>query len=264
MLACGIDVGSAATKAVIIDGNRVVQGRGRVNSGANLSRAARHAFLEACREAQCHEYDVTYILGTGFGRSNIPFSHSQATGTTCHARGAIFRYPETRTILDIGGQDTVAIRINEHGEVLDFCINDKCDAGNGRFIESVADLLNLSLSNIGELSLKADKKLEMANVCSVTGEVEIINYLEKGQDVEDIIAGIFATVADRASSLVRRIGIEEEVTLSGGVTANRGMVKALEEKLGVHINSGVDGVYIGAHGAALIALEKAEYTPGGW
>ncbi len=255
MLACGLDVGSVQTKAVIIDGNLVVQGRGITHSGANLARGARHAFDGALREAGCEEWDITFIMGTGYGRFNIPFSHDRATEPVCHARGAVHRYPGTRTVLDIGGQDTTAIKVDEQGNVLDFCMNDKCAAGTGRFLESTADLLGLRIDEIGELGLESAGGLLVTNVCSVLAEQEIINYLGRGTAVEDILAGVFAALACRGASLVRRVGVEEEITITGGVSRNRGMVMAIEERLGQSVNSGVDGVYVGALGAALLGLE---------
>ncbi len=256
MLSCGVDVGSVQTKAVIIDGNMVVQGRGLAHSGANLVRAARHALDGALREAGCEEWDLTFTMGTGYGRFNIPFSHDRATEPSCHARGAVYRYPKTRTVLDIGGQDTTAIKIDPNGNILDFCMNDKCAAGTGRFLESLADLLGLKVEEIGELGLRGTEAVSVTNVCSVLSEQEIINHLERGKAVEDIFAGVFSALARRASSLVRRVGIEEEITITGGVSQNRGMVKAIGDLLEVRINSGVDGVYIGAVGAALLGLER--------
>jgi predicted CoA-substrate-specific enzyme activase len=258
MLACGVDVGSVQTKAVIVDGNRVVQGRGLAHSGANLARSARHAFQAALREAGREEWDITYVMGTGYGRFSIPFGHARAAETICQARGSIFRYPGTRTVLDIGGQDMTAIRVDAQGNVLDFCMNDKCAAGTGRFLESTADLLGLSIHEMGELGLKGTESLLITNVCSVMAEQEIVDYLEQGKSVEDVLAGVFEALARRAAGLISRVGLREEITLTGGVSQNRGMVKALEERLGYPINSGVDGVYIGALGGALLGLDRIE------
>jgi len=257
MLSCGVDVGSVQTKAVIIDGNYIVQGRGLVHSGANLARAAKHALQEALREADREEFDITYVMGTGYGRFLIPFAHSSATEPVCDGHGAIYRFPGTRTVLDIGGQDTTAIKIDSRGSVLDFAMNDKCGAGTGRFLEAAADLLGLTIDRISRTSLEAAPLADLSNVCSVLAEAEIISHLEQGKPVEEILAGIFDGLADRAVSLLSRVGIEDEVTITGGVSHNRAMVKAIENKLGRRVNSGVDGVYIGALGAAILGLEKA-------
>jgi len=256
MLSCGIDAGSALTKCIIMDGNRVVQGRGVVRSGANLARAARHALRGALNEAQIEEYDLTIIVSTGYGRFAIPSCNVKATETACHARGAIFRFPGTRTILDMGGQDTTAIRVDAEGNVLDFAMNDKCSAGVGRFIESLADLLGMNISELAKKKLDSEVNLMVTNVCSVFAEQEVINYLEKGQPVDEILAGVFMSIARRGASLLKRVGIEEEVTLSGGVSKLRGIVEALERVLDCPVNSGIDAEYIGALGAALIGVER--------
>jgi len=257
MLACGVDVGSVQTKAVIIDGNLIVQGRGIVHSGANLARAARHALLEALREAEVAECDLTYIMGTGYGRFVIPFAHNNATEPACHAQGAVYRFPKTRTVLDIGGQDTTAIKIDSFGNVLDFAMNDKCAAGTGRFIESISDLLGMSVEQISETERRESKIVRLADACGVFAEAEIISHLEQGRSIEDILEGVFDGLANRMVGLLQRVGIEEEITLTGGVSGNRAMVSAVEAKLGRSVNSGVDGVYVGALGAAILGLEKA-------
>jgi len=257
MLACGIDAGSAQTKCVIMDGNSILQGRGIVHTGANIQRATRHALKRALREASCEEYDLTIIVGTGYGRFAIPFSHKNATESSCHARGAIYRYPETRTILDIGGQDMTAISIDENARVLDFSMNDKCTAGSGRFLESIAGLLGMSFKEFREVDLGKTKPLFVSNACSVFAEQEVINYLEGGKEVMDILGGVLMGIGERGASLIKRVGVNEEVTITGGVSHVSGVVKAIEKILGISVNSGIDGVYIGAVGASLIGLERA-------
>lgn len=256
MLSCGIDAGSALTKCIILDGNRIVQGRGVVKSGANLARASRHALREAIREAEVEEYDLTLVVGTGYGRFAIPFSNVRATETFCHARGSVFRYPGTRTILDMGGQDTTAIRVDLDGNVLDFAMNDKCSAGGGRFMESLADLLGMTITDLAQVELDPDVNLMVTNVCSVFAEQEVINYLEKKQPVGEILSGVFMSFGRRGASLLKRVGIEDEVTLSGGVSKIRGVVEALEKLLERGVNCGIDGEYIGALGAALIGIDR--------
>lgn len=257
MLACGVDVGTVQTKAVIVDGNRTVQGRGLVLSGANLARAARHALREALLEAEIAEYDVTYVMATGYGRHAVNFAHSCSTEPVCHAIGAVFRYPATRTVLDIGGQEMTAIKVDSEGKVLDFVMNDKCAAGTGRFIEAVAELLGMTLEEISETDIDDNSAAELTSVCSVLAETEITSFLEQGKPVSAILAGVFMGLANRAANLLSRIGAESEVTLTGGVSQNQAMVKSLERALGQKMNAGVDGVFIGALGAAILGLEKA-------
>lgn len=254
MLACGIDAGTALTKCVIIDGNEIVQGRGLAHSGANLPRSSRHALKEALKEAGCEEYDLSVIIRTGFGRFAIPFGHKNATETSCHAIGALWRYPGTRTVIDIGGQDMSAIRIDENGIVLDFAMNDKCAAGSGKFLEYLPDIVGITLDGLKEIELEKTEPVRITNACSVFTEQEIINHFERGESVEDILGGVFNSLARRGASLLNRIGIEDEVTFTGGVSQIRGIVKALSNLIKHDVNAGIDGVYIGALGAALIGL----------
>lgn len=258
MLACGIDVGSVNTKAVIIDGNMIVQGRGLVHSGVNHVRAAHQALQAALREADVAEYDITHIVATGYGRFTVPLAHSIAAEPVCHAKGAIFRYPATRTIIDIGGQDTTAIRINADGDIIDFVMNDKCGAGTGRFLEAVADLLGMTINQISQENTEKNSSLVLTNVCSVLAEVEIISHLERGGSIEAVRSGIYEALADRTIGLLQRVGIEHEITATGGVSHNQAMIGSIEKKLNCRINHGVDGILIGALGAAILGLKKVQ------
>ncbi len=258
MLSCGIDVGTSQTKCVIMDGNEVVHGRGHVHSASNLPRATRHALRKALMETGCEEYDLTIVTGTGFGRFTIPFSHFNTTESACHAKGAIYLYPETRTVLDSGGQNLTAIKIDSTGRVLDFAMNDKCAAGSGRFLESVADLLGLTMAEIVEFESTTENPVVITNVCSVLADQEVLNHLEGGEDRDEVLSGVITALARRGASLVKRIGVEEELTMTGGISRVKSIVKCLGQMLGTRINSGTDGVYIGAIGAALTGLERAE------
>jgi len=256
MLSCGLDVGSAQTKCVIMDGNRVVQGRGIVHTGSNLPRASRHAVKEALLECKRQEFDLSIIVGTGFGRFAIPFSHKSVTETICHAKGAAFRFPKTRTVLDMGGQDLIAIRVDDNGDVVDFAMNDKCAAGTGRFLESISTLLGIPMLELRSVDVTGTEPLMVTNVCSVMAEQEVINHLEGEKSMDEILGGVFAAVARRGASLVRRVGLEEEITFTGGVSQVRGIVQSLENILDVQGNVGIDAVYIGALGAALAGIER--------
>ncbi len=258
MLVAGVDVGSTQTKAIILDENADIAARGIVNTGANVVKAAEKAF-QACRQtARLEEWEVAYIVGTGYGRYKVTFGDAQITEISCHARGASFLFPKTKTILDIGGQDTKGIRINEKGEVIDFCMNDKCAAGTGRFLGAAADVMGISLDELGDLALKSGAPLRITNVCTVFVETEIINHLSKGKRAEDILAGVHQSISARSVSLLRRVGLEPEITFTGGVSRNKGMVAALQEKLGAPINVSADSQFIGALGAALFALDRAK------
>jgi len=258
MLVAGVDVGSTQTKAVILDENAEIVARGIVNTGANVVKAAEKAFDIARQTAKLEDWEVAYTVGTGYGRYKVPFGDTQITEISCHARGASFLFPNTRTILDIGGQDTKGIRINEKGEVIDFSMNDKCAAGTGRFLAAAADVMGISLDELGEVSMRSTSALRITNVCTVFVETEIMNHLSKGKKGEDILAGVHQSIAARSVSLIRRVGISPEITFTGGVSLNKGMVHALQEKFGSPINVSDDSQYIGALGAALFALERAK------
>ena len=259
MIVAGVDVGSTATKAILLDGNREILARALVDTGANVVRAAERAFRAALAEARREDWDVACTIGTGYGRYKVSFGNAQITEISCHSRGAAFLFPGTRTILDIGGQDTKAIRVGAGGEVLDFCMNDKCAAGTGRFLAAAADVMELPLDDLGPVSLRAAKGLKITNVCTVFVESEIMSQLAKGSRVEDILAGVHASIAGRSIGLLRRVGLNDEITFTGGVSRNTGMVAALEGRLGRRINVSPDSQFIGAIGAALFALERAEH-----
>ncbi|MBS4028829.1 MAG: 2-hydroxyglutaryl-CoA dehydratase [Ignavibacteriales bacterium] len=258
MLVAGVDVGSTQTKAIIVNENAEIVARGIVNTGANVVKAAEKAFQTARSTAKLEEWDVSYTVGTGYGRYKVLFGDAQITEISCHARGASFLFPNTKTILDIGGQDTKGIRINEKGEVIDFCMNDKCAAGTGRFLAAAADVMGITLDELGDVALQSNNPLRITNVCTVFVETEIMNHLSKGKKGEDILAGVHQSIAARSVSLLRRVGLEPEITFTGGVSKNRGMIKSLEEKLGLHINVNDDSQFIGAIGAALFALDRAK------
>jgi (R)-2-hydroxyacyl-CoA dehydratese activating ATPase len=254
----GVDVGSTQTKAVIVDESRRIVARSLIPTGANVTRAAENAFVKACEESGIPRASVGYVIGTGYGRYKVTFGDAQVTEITCHARGAHSLFPATRTVIDMGGQDTKAIKVGADGSVIDFSMNDKCAAGTGRFLSAAADVTGVGLDEIGALSLEATNPVRLTSVCTVFVESDIMSYLAQRKKIEDILGGVHKAIAARTMSLVRRVGVEEEVTFTGGVSRNVGMVKALEGVLGTALNVSPDGHYIGALGAALFALERAQ------
>jgi len=263
--AAGVDVGSTQTKAVILaagegdsESPRIVA-RAVVDTGAHVSRAAERAFHAACREAGLDPREIGLVVGTGYGRYKIAFGHAQVTEISCHARGAHFVLPETRTVIDIGGQDAKVIRVGPEGEVRDFVMNDKCAAGTGRFLANAAEVLGLRLEEIGPLSLQATDPVKLTTVCTVFVESDILSYLAQGRRPEDILRGVHLAIARRTVSLARRIPIEPAVTFTGGVARNVGMVRALEEVLGLSIHVSPEFHFMGALGAALFALDRLEH-----
>lgn len=254
--AAGIDIGSTQTKAVLMDIARGIVARTVIPTGAHVVRAGRRALEAIVAEAKVDAEEVGYVVGTGYGRYKVEAGDAQVTEISCHARGAHFIFPGTRTVIDMGGQDTKAIKTGPDGNVVDFCMNDKCAAGTGRFLAAAADVVGLTLEEIGEVSLKGTKPIRLTSVCTVFVESDIMNYLAQRKSVEDILAGVHQAIASRTIGLVRRVGIEEEVTFTGGVARNIGMVRALEDKLGTTLNVGPDSHFMGALGAALFAVDK--------
>jgi predicted CoA-substrate-specific enzyme activase len=253
MYAAGVDVGSTQTKAIVLDENRAIAGRSLVPTGARVTAAAERAYAEAIGSRE-----TAFVVGTVYGRFKVTFGDDQITEITCHARGAQFLFPTTRTVIDIGGQDTKVIRVGPAGEVLDFAMNDKCAAGTGRFLSAAADVLGLTLEEIGPRSMGATDPVRLSSVCTVFVESDLMSYLAQGRSVPDILAGVHQAIAARTMSLVRRCGLEPEYTMTGGVARNPGMVRCLEEKLGARLNVGEESHFMGAVGAALFALERAE------
>jgi predicted CoA-substrate-specific enzyme activase len=235
--------------------------RALIGTGANVTSAAENAFAEVLKNGGIDREQVAYIVGTGYGRYKVTFGDTQITEISCHARGAVELFPGTRTVLDMGGQDTKAIRVQPDGEVVDFCMNDKCAAGTGRFIEASSFVLSIPLDELGPVALKAQKPVRISTTCTVFAESELLSWLGRGKRIEDILMGVHRSMGTRSMALLRRVGIEQEVTFTGGVARNVAMVQVLEEMLGFKVNVSEESHYIGAVGAAVFALERALGAP---
>jgi len=253
--ASGVDVGSTQTKAVVIDEDGVIVGRSLIDTGANVVQAAEDSYLAALREHDIDEEEVDYVVGTGYGRYRVTFGNTQVTEISCHGRGAVHLFPNTRTVVDMGGQDTKAISVTADGEIVDFCMNDKCAAGTGRFLGAAAAALDIPIDDLGPVSLRSLKPIKISTTCTVFAESEVLAWIGKGKKIEDILWGVHMSIASRSAGLMRRVGINDEVTFTGGVSRNLGMVKALEEKIERPMNISDDCHYMGALGAALFALD---------
>ena len=254
--AAGVDVGSTQTKAVIIDQSGVIVARALVDTGANVVQAAERAFADALTSGGLRETDVEYVIGTGYGRYRVNFGHDQVTEISCHGRGATHMFPRTRTVIDMGGQDTKAIRVSAAGEIEDFCMNDKCAAGTGRFLGAASSALAIPLDELGPVAQRSTRPVRISTTCTVFAESEVLAWLGKGKKVEDILWGVHQSIAVRSCALLRRVGITEEVTFTGGVARNTAMVQAIEERLGVVLNTSADSHFMGALGAAMIAGDR--------
>lgn len=255
--AAGVDVGSTQTKCVIVDATGTIVARSLTDTGANVVRAAERSFDEGLTAAGLDRDAIACVVGTGYGRFKVTFGDLQITEISCHAKGACSAFPNTRTVIDMGGQDAKGIKVCD-GEVLDFVMNDKCAAGTGRFLASAAEVLGVSLDDLGGLSLQGRNPVRLSTVCTVFVESDIMAYLAQGKKVPDILRGIHNAIASRTVALTRRVGIESEVTFTGGVSRNFGMVRALEERLGLTLNVSDDAHFMGAYGAAMFARERAE------
>ena len=251
----GVDVGSTQTKAVVIDEAKNIVGRALIDTGANVVIAAEKAFSQALESAKAEEEEVEYVVGTGYGRYRVTFGNTQVTEISCHARGAIRMFPGTRTVIDMGGQDTKAIRVRPSGEIVDFCMNDKCAAGTGRFLGAASSALDIPLDQLGPTALRAERPVRISTTCTVFAESEVLAWLGKGKKIEDILQGVHQSIASRSIGLLRRVGVEEEITFTGGVARNIGMIEALQKGLETRLNVSDDSHFMGALGAALFALD---------
>lgn len=250
----GIDVGSLSAEAVLLKDGRVVT-FSIIPTGADSRKAAEKALTAAMESAGLQFDDLAVIVATGYGRISIPFAHKRITEITCHGRGAFYLDPAVRTVIDIGGQDSKVIRLNQQGKVLDFAMNDKCAAGTGRFLEVMATALEVELENLAALSDQAVRAISISSTCTVFAETEVVSLLAGGADRAEIARGLHESIAARTSSLVYRVGLDEAVMMTGGVAKNSAVVKALEEKLQLRIIVPPEPQIAGALGAALLAWE---------
>ncbi len=248
----GIDVGSLCTKVVILRGEEVLSWSLR-RTGADPVGAARRCFDEALARAGLQEEELGGVVATGYGRLRIPFASKQVTEITCHARGAHFLFPKTRTVIDIGGQDAKVIALDERGKVLDFVMNDKCAAGTGRFLEVMAQALEMEIEEMASEAANALKAVPISSMCTVFAESEVISLVAEGSRRDEIVWGLHRAIARRILGMAKRLPMKGEVTFTGGVAKNRGMVRALRELLGMPLNIPHEPQIVGALGAALLA-----------
>ncbi|MFX1449711.1 MAG: acyl-CoA dehydratase activase [Promethearchaeota archaeon] len=258
MIVAGCDVGSLTGKAVIYKDDSILA-YSIVPTTVKPERTARNAMDEALKQANMTQDKIEFIVGTGYGRVKIPFADKNISEITCHGKGAHSFLPTIRTIIDMGGQDLKVIKVSKDGKLLDFAMNDKCAAGTGRFLEVMARTLELKLEELGPISLKSNNPVAITAQCSVFAETEVVSRIADGAEVRDIVAGIHDAIAARIMSQVYKVGLEEDVTITGGVAKNVGVVTYLEKRLGVKIKTlPVDPQIIGAVGAALLAKEELE------
>lgn len=252
----GVDIGSLFSKMVIIKNDAAIKSYSIIRSGAVYKGAAENAAEKALSKAGLALDDISYIISTGYGRARVPFANSQVTEISCHGRGANHIFPEVRTIIDIGGQDSKVIQVNGNGKAVKFAMNDKCAAGTGRFLEVMAGSLDVDLDEMSELAENAKKDIEISSMCTVFAESEVISLFAKGVGKEEIASSVYNSVARRVTGLLGQVGKKEKIAMTGGVAKSKGMVNALEKSIGTKLLVPKEPQIMGALGAALIACEN--------
>ncbi len=257
MIVAGCDVGSLTTKAVILNNTRIIS-HALIPSTFDPSKSAEEVMEKALGAARLSLKDVEFCVGTGYGRERIPFVHKSLSEIACHAKGAHWLLPSVRTVIDVGGQDCKATRLDGKGDIVRFVTNDKCASGTGRFLEVMAGILGLELKDLGEISVQARKPVTLAATCTVWAQAEVIMHLNTNTPKADLAAGINDAMAARVAILAKSAGLEKDVCMTGGVAKNIGVLEAMEKQLDVPIRRlRVDPQVIGALGAAVFAREKA-------
>ncbi len=256
----GVDVGSLSTDVCIIDQSGKVFSEMVMPTGVNGSEAAERAFDASLKQADLTRTDISAITATGYGRASVAFATGKTTEISCHGVGAHQLFPKTGTVIDIGGQDSKVIQVDTHGRMLDFAMNDKCAAGTGRFLEVMANRLELDLDELSNpLNIKGESA-PISSTCTVFAESEVISLLAKNTPREEIVHGLQRSIVNRIWGMVTSIGIQGEVTLTGGVAHNRGLVALLEAKLGLSLNIPDNPQTVGALGGAHIACRAYHST----
>ncbi len=253
----GCDVGSLTSKAVVMNNGRIVSSA-LIRSKAKPQLSAEAVMEDALKKAGISMEDINFCVGTGYGRKNISFVDKAISEIACHGKGARWLVPTAKTIIDIGGQDCKAVRLDKNGDVAKFVANDKCASGTGRFLEVMARLLQVTIDELGKLSEKSTSPITLSSTCTVWAQADVIKYLNSGHKLEDIGAGVNSAMAKRAAILVNSVGVEQDIIMTGGVAKNEGVVRDLEKLLGRKIKrtGKADPQTAGAIGAALFATES--------
>jgi len=244
------------TKIVIIDEEEKVVTYFLGPTGAEHRRLANVVTIQAIEQGGLSLSDIAFIVSTGYGRVNVPFADGRVTEITCHARGICKLFPRAGTIIDIGGQDSKGIRVR-HGKVLEFVMNDKCAAGTGRFLEMVAEIMGVQVSELADLALKGENKILSSNICSVFAAQDVMRNMARGMKREDIAAGLHKSMAIRIGNMLKRIGIQDEVVMTGGGAKNRALREEIGACLCKQIRYPEEPLITGALGAALLGKAKA-------
>ncbi len=254
MYFAGVDIGSTMTKVALIDESSNLMSAVKGPTGPEHRQLANEVMRQALEKVSLQIDDISCIVATGYGRVNVPFADRQITELSCHARGVSSIFPNVRTAIDIGGQDAKCMKI-DNGRLISFVMNDKCAAGTGRFLEVTAATLGVKLEDMGDIALKATKRIQISNLCTIFAQQEVVALLSRGERLEDIVAGLHNALASRVAALAQRLGIEPDLVLTGGGAKNTGMVRAVKESLGRELLVPEEPLLTGALGAAILAGE---------
>lgn len=251
----GIDIGSTSSKCVILKNGKDIVSKGVVNLGAGTKGVDR-VIDEVIKKANLTLKDIEVIVSTGYGRNSYDDAKKTMSELSCHAKGGSYIFGDVRTIIDIGGQDIKVLKLNNKGQLMNFLMNDKCAAGTGRFLEVMCGVLDVELGDLGKLDEQATEKTPISSTCTVFAESEVISCMAKKIPIPNIVKGIHYSVASRVAGLAKRGGLTQPVAMTGGVTKNSGIVRALSGELETEIMISEDSQMAGAIGAALYAYEE--------
>jgi predicted CoA-substrate-specific enzyme activase len=261
MIVAGCDIGSLSAKAVIMEMNKIL-GSGIMRAGTNPIESAHQVLQTALCNSNLSMDDIKVVVTTGYGKEMVPFANATESEIVCHARGAFWNHPGTRTVIDIGGQDAKAMRLDENGKVIRYLYNDKCASGTGRFLEVMAEALEVKLEDMGKISALSTEKVVLSNQCVIFAETEVVSLVNEGKEVPDIIKGLHNAMAGRVAAMAFSIGVEDDIVMTGGVAKNSGLFEALSHSLKKPLKAmnGIDPQINGALGAALIAMDIANQS----
>ncbi len=258
MIVAGVDIGSSAAKAVILEDGKIIS-TSIVPTGTDSAETARYVMEKMLSSNGLSMKDIKYTVSTGYGRINVPFAQKNITEISCHARGIVSLLPRARTLLDMGGQDCKVIRCDGQGNVLKFAMNEKCAAGTGRYLERIASTLSVPVQDIGKLSLQTvEGAVPISSFCAIFAQDDVILLVRQGKHINDILAGVCDALVERIQSLILKLGIVEDFSICGGIAKNIGIVSRLEKNLDVRAFIVAEPQIVGALGAALFARDAAQ------
>ncbi|MGN0204794.1 MAG: acyl-CoA dehydratase activase [Coprococcus sp.] len=257
MYTLGIDIGSTTSKCVLLEDGKRIAARVLVQAGTG-THGPEQALQTIYTQSGIQKSEIAFTVATGYGRLTLPDADGEMSELSCHGKGIAAMYPDVRTIIDIGGQDAKVICLNNKGQMMNFAMNDKCAAGTGRFLDVMAGILHIDISELETEAARSLQAVKISSTCTVFAESEVISQLANGASRPDVVAGICNSVASRVAALVKRTGVREKIFMSGGVARNGGVRKALEMELGAEIMYSDFSQMMGAYGAAIYAWEKAK------